>query len=110
MINGEKLKKLRLDAGLTHEQLAEAIGVNTKQIWRYESGHTDPSSTIVRKLATVLFVSTDYLLDLSSNPMGRLNKSDLTEYEQEIIFLYRRGDLIEAIKTILSDRDVENLK
>ena len=104
MINGEKIKQLRIEAGLTHEELAESIGVNTKQIWRYESGATDPSSAIVKKIAKVLCVSTDYLLDLSSSPTGGLTVGDLSEHEQDIVFSYRRGDLLKAIRAILSDK------
>jgi len=64
-MNGERLKQERLYRGLTQENLGHAIGIRNVTISQYESGARTPSSTILSKLASVLGVSTDYLLDLT---------------------------------------------
>ena len=38
MTIGEKIKKLRLDLGLTQEELAKAVGTQKQTIHKYETG------------------------------------------------------------------------
>jgi transcriptional regulator with XRE-family HTH domain len=42
--------------------MAEATGIHLSQIKRYESGHTQPSLDILRKIALALHVSADLLV------------------------------------------------
>lgn len=48
------LKTLRLKKGLSQAELAEAIGQKQPNIYRYESGRTDPTLSVVAKLAAAL--------------------------------------------------------
>ena len=53
----------RETVGLTQKALAEAVGVSQPAIAQIESGATrNPTTVVLRKLATVLEVSVDYLL------------------------------------------------
>ena len=71
MVNfGEKLKELRLQAGLTQKELGEQIKVTKSVISYYELQERYPSPEILLKLADVFNVSVDYLL-------GRENKQSL---------------------------------
>ena len=62
---GERLKELRLAAGLSQEKLANQLQSTAKSIQRYEGGHRPDTDTLV-KLAEYFNVSTDYLLGLKS--------------------------------------------
>lgn len=62
---GERLKELRLAAGLSQEKLANQLQITVKSIQRYESGYRPDTYALV-KLATYFNVSTDYLLGLKS--------------------------------------------
>ena len=62
----EKIKDLRVEKGLTLEQLAEEIGLSRSALGSYESNDTkDISHYAIVKLAKYYGVTTDYLLGLS---------------------------------------------
>ncbi len=63
MLNfGQKIKKLRTDAGLSQAMLAEHIGVSAQSISNWECNNTMPDISQIVPLASILSVSTDYLL------------------------------------------------
>ena len=51
----------RIKLGLTQAQLAREIGVDTRQINRYETGETEPTLAIARRLADKLRITMDEL-------------------------------------------------
>lgn len=57
------LRAARVAAGLTQEEVAEKVGVSGQSIYYYESGRGDPSTKVLRLIASVLDVSSDLLLD-----------------------------------------------
>lgn len=57
-----KLKEIRLRVGFTQVQLAELVGTSQANVSAWELGQSDPSTTAVRLLATVLHCTTDELL------------------------------------------------
>jgi transcriptional regulator with XRE-family HTH domain len=58
----QNLAALRKHHGLTQQALARGVGVHVVQLRRYESGTSQPSLDVIRKLATALSVSADLLL------------------------------------------------
>ncbi|MCD7884910.1 MAG: helix-turn-helix domain-containing protein [Lachnospiraceae bacterium] len=60
---GEKIAQARKSAGLTQQQLAEKILVSRQAITKWESDKGMPDIENLRKLAGLLNVSIDYLLD-----------------------------------------------
>lgn len=61
---GQRLKELRMQAGMTQKQLADRIWVSKAAIGNYELSDRKPSPEIIVKLAKVFHVSTDYLLGI----------------------------------------------
>lgn len=61
---GIKLKELRIEKGLTQEQLAKELGYNQSMISFWEKGINEPTETAIRKTAQFFGVSSDYLLGL----------------------------------------------
>ena len=61
---GETIKSLRIEKGLTQPQLAELIGVSKGMISIWENNINEPKASYVKALASVLEVSSDYLLGL----------------------------------------------
>lgn len=60
-----RLKKLRLEAGLTQQQLADQLSIRQNTYSQYESGQRQlPLDALVR-LAKLYNVSVDYLLGLT---------------------------------------------
>ena len=58
----ERLTALRKQRGLTQESLGEAIGITKTQIYRYESGTSQPTLDVIKRLAVALSVTTDELI------------------------------------------------
>ena len=62
----ERLKDLRVERGLTLEQLAEATGISKSALGSYETDdYKDISPFSITTLANYYGVSTDYLLGVS---------------------------------------------
>jgi len=59
---GARIMKLRLEKGLTQEQLADAIGVGTTHISHIETGNTISSLQVFVDICNVLGCSADELL------------------------------------------------
>lgn len=62
MLN-EKIKYLRLQDGLSQQELADVLGVQKSTISNWESNHSVPSYEKLKELAEYFSVSLDYLLD-----------------------------------------------
>jgi len=58
----ERLISLRRDKQLTQQEMADIIGVHVNQIRRYESGTTQPSLEVLKRIAVTLHVSIDSLV------------------------------------------------
>lgn len=80
---GKRLKELRKQKNLTQAQLGAQIGVKNSIISFYEVGDRIPSPEIIVKLASVLHVSSDYLLGIESG--DTIDVSGLNENEKNVI-------------------------
>jgi transcriptional regulator with XRE-family HTH domain len=58
----QRLAALRKERGLTQQALAGEIDVHVIQVRRYESGSSQPTLDVIRKLAVALRVSADVLI------------------------------------------------
>ena len=82
---GNKLKELRMQNGLTQQQLATQLGVTKSVISFYERKDRTPSPELLRKMAVLFKVSTDFLLYIDSTK--RLDVSDLDEDDIQLVSL-----------------------
>jgi transcriptional regulator with XRE-family HTH domain len=67
----ENLGALRRSRGLTQAALADQLGVLANQVSLYESGKSEPSLGVLRKLAIALSVSSDELLFGGEDPLDK---------------------------------------
>ena len=68
---GRKLKELRLQNGLTHQQLAEQMFVSQSTISRWERGERMPDLSMLEQLAPCLNTDLATLLDELAQPEGQ---------------------------------------
>ncbi len=61
---GNRLKEMRIQAGMTQQQLASKLGITKSVISFYELRERTPSPEILVKLAAEFKVSSDYLLGI----------------------------------------------
>ncbi|HBH50208.1 MAG TPA: transcriptional regulator [Bacteroidales bacterium] len=73
---GERLKKARLEKGFSKSDLAKEIGVHYSQIGRYEDKGANPAADVLAKLANALEVSSDYLMNGTSNDLANNSLTD----------------------------------
>lgn len=74
----ERLKKARLEKGYSKSDLAKEINVHYSQIGRYEEKGAQPSADILAKLANALEVTSDFLMNGTSEDLA---ESSLTDKE-----------------------------
>ena len=60
--NPSPLARARLAAGMTQQELAEAVGILQKDVSRYERGAVKPSAVILSKLARAIGCTMEELL------------------------------------------------
>ncbi len=62
MLYKDRLKKLRIEKGLSQEELSNTLSLNKSTICCYEKGTRVPSLEVLIKLSDYFEVSIDYLL------------------------------------------------
>lgn len=90
---GNRLRELRIGAGLTQKQLADRIGVTKSVISFYELRERAPSPDVLIKLSNIFHVSTDYLLGLENRHI-----IDISDFSDEQI------DFIETMIFVLRNK------
>lgn len=97
---GLKLRKLRLDAGLTLQDLAGQIGVSHQQLQKYETGTNRLSVGMLPGIAEVLGVDImEFFEDSDRLPSAKKSKVDQLRSECEIWL--RRTKSEEALRGML---------
>lgn len=87
----ERLSDRRELLRLTRREVAEAVGTNETQIWRYETGKNEPTAEMIYKLTKKLDTTSDYLLGLS-------------EYMEVVGLEEQRVIMRNALFTLYTDR------
>lgn len=72
----ERLRDLRRGKNLSQSELGKLVGLHYTQIGRYERGESRPSSDVLKRLAGVLNVSTDFLMDGSAEAAAKAHLQD----------------------------------
>ena len=90
----EKLKDLRIERGLTLEQLAEATGLSKSALDKYETDdYKDVSPFAIVTLAKYYGVSTDYLLGLTETKNHPNTALDELHLGDDVIDLLKGGTI-----------------
>lgn len=64
----ERLRELREEYHLSQRQVALVLGMKQPQYQRYETGERDVPTEVLINLAILYDVSTDYILNRTTNP------------------------------------------
>ena len=68
MTIGSRIRKLRIDAGMSQSKLAKKLGTNLNSVQKWETDLSRPSIQNIIRLADIFQVSTDYLLLRENSP------------------------------------------
>ena len=84
---GKRVKELRIEKGLSQQDLGIAIGVTKVSICGYENGTRIPSLENLVKIADALATTTDYLLGREVPIVNEENKSYIGSISYEDVSL-----------------------
>lgn len=101
----ERLKSLRLEAGLTQKEIAEKLKIKQQSYSRWENSTSKPSRKTLEILSEFFNVSTDYLLG-NSNLKHEIPEGEELEKELDRAIDNSVGYEGEPV----SDRDRETIK
>lgn len=85
----QRLKEARKMRKLTQQGLADKVNATKGTISNYENGHSTPSNEMLKDLANILGVTTDYLLGRadnldSSGPAPELTKKNTRDIARDL--------------------------
>ncbi len=89
-----KLKILRLEQGKTQEEIAQMLGISRGCLANYETGKRQPDQEMLKKLAELLGVSVDFLINCSDVRNVTLNEEELKVHTRANEKLKEYGDII----------------
>lgn len=82
---GERIRKIRIEKGMTQKEIAEKCGINDANIRKYESGRQNPKIDTIEKIAKALDVEISELL-------------------------FEKSEIIEQLKNLLNTNAIETIK
>lgn len=87
----DNLKKLRVEAGLSQQKLADQLGLTQQSIFSYETGAYEPDLTTLKRLADYFNTSIDYLAGNTEIrcKIEKTERYDLNGQEKQIMDGYR---------------------
>ena len=103
-----RIKELRLEAGLTQEQLAKEVEITRQAISQYEKTNRQPKAEIAQKLADYFNVSVPYLQGFTDN--NKSNEScdycDFSKRDRAAYPLYGANDTFLGFVYLENDRTI----
>lgn len=99
---GDNLKRFRVEKNFSQQELADAIGMHSTHLSRYERNLTAPSIDVVKKIADVLGMSIDTLIygGQDERAKGSINDNELLTMFAKVQSLSNRQQ--DTIKDFLS--------
>ena len=99
-----RIKELRIEAGLTQTELAAKLGFNQTAIGKYERSELEPNIETLKKLSKIFECSIDYLLgwtdDFGNVTVAKNPTSDLTSDAQELMEIYSSLDKMHRVQVL----------
>lgn len=86
------IRSLRKEKHISQTRLSTELEVSQETISAYENGKHYPSTKSLIRLRELFSVSIDYILGLTDQRYPALQRSDLAEDEQLLLYTYRKMD------------------
>ena len=91
MTLGEKIKKLRIQTGLSQEQLANMLNTTKQAIYKYENGIvTNIPLDKIELLSSILGTTPSYLMGWEEDKEDAPTEPKLSEGEEMLLNLFRK--------------------
>ena len=104
MTLGQKIKKLRIDSGLTQKDLSNMVNVTFQTVSKWEKDENEPDVSTLKKLASLFGCSLDYLL--SEEEEQPASEEEKEETSQTIIIHQREAHVCERCGKDIHENDL----
>lgn len=91
MTFGERLIERRGEKGFNQKEFAAALGVTPTRLNYWEKNKREPDVEMLKKIASILEVSTDELIGLPSRDADPQTKEELKEEFSEMALKFRKA-------------------
>jgi len=108
----ERIRQARLAAGFTQEQLADALEMTKQVISKYENGKSEPTASVIMKLAKALGQEPTYFLQQPQTTvdwLGYRSRASLGVKAREGI-QYRAGAYVEQYVSLAEKLAMEHIE
>lgn len=110
----ERLKKARINAGFkTQKDAAQKLNIRQQVLSNYENGRNSPDTEMLRELADLYNVSTDYLLESKRKPskVEETINDALAELEKEdTLLLMKNADIDEETAKLIKQALINGIR
>lgn len=91
----KKLKKLRLENGISQKDLADELGISRSCLANYETGKRQPDNEMLVKIADRFQVLVDYLVDRTNYRTLTLSMREIDECNRIKHKFQKQGSLLD---------------
>lgn len=110
VIVGERIRRLRLEAGLSQEELGRSSKMSTSYISRLETGEVNPTVDALTRIVRVFGLSIDGLLELDTESPQILSSDELDPEIRVWLFKLKGKPVSARTKRIIQTVIEEELK
>ena len=110
VVVGERIRRLRLEAGLSQEELGRSSKMSTSYISRLETGEVNPTVDALTRIVRVFGLSIDGLLELDTEAPQILSSEELDPEIRVWLFKLKGKPVSARTKRIIQTVIEEELK
>lgn len=82
----ERIKKIRMDKGLTQEEFAKKLDVKRNTVATYEMGRSEPSSAVISLICNVFSVNKEWLINgIGEQYKNKTRSQEIGEFANKIM-------------------------
>ena len=110
MTVGQKIKKLRIEKGLTQKDLADQLHVTFQTVSKWEKDENEPDISTIRELAKLFGCSFDYLLsedDVESPKEEKVEEAPVEPVTKTIVIHQKELHVCERCKKDIPEDELE---
>ena len=93
MTLGQRIQQIRLEYGLSQEELAEKLEVSPSAVGMYEQGRREPSTGVLLRMSELFGVTVDYLLKGVPEEAGTQAMEAILDQMQDQLALRKKRPL-----------------
>ena len=93
----EQLRKARIAAGLTQQQVADAMGITNSTYCGYETGKRQPDVPKIKQLSNILGISGDALLETGYEKAPAKGERNVTDDDIKFALFGGDGEITDSM-------------